>query len=66
MEQLAGFAESIGNSLRQAGRSFLNASQASLQAGDKLSALNYARTASSYDDVKERADSLVRSLAGQP
>jgi len=65
-EQLAGFAESIGNSLRQAGRSFLNASQASLQAGDKLSALNYARTASSYDDVKERADSLVRSLAGQP
>jgi tetratricopeptide (TPR) repeat protein len=65
-EQLAGFADSIENSLRQAGRSFLNASQASLRIGDKANALNYARTASVYDEVKERADTLVRSLSGQP
>jgi tetratricopeptide (TPR) repeat protein len=65
-EQLAGFAESIDNSLRQAGRSFLNAAQASLRTGDKVNALNYARTASIYDDAKERADSLVRSLSRQP
>ncbi|HEX5108802.1 MAG TPA: hypothetical protein VFV95_10165 [Vicinamibacterales bacterium] len=64
-EQLAGFAESIDNSLRQAGRSFLNAAQASLRVGDKAAALGHARAASSFDDVKERAESLVRSLSAQ-
>jgi tetratricopeptide (TPR) repeat protein len=60
--QMAGFEESIDSSQRQAGRSFLNASLASLRAGDRAAAAGYARSAAAYPEVKDRADSLVRSL----
>ena len=61
-QQLAGFAESIDSSIRQAGRSFLNAAQAAMRLNDRNRALGFARTASRFDEVKERADALVRSL----
>jgi tetratricopeptide (TPR) repeat protein len=61
-EQLAELEEEVATSLRQAGRSFLNAAQASLRVGDRSGALAHARIAVAYPDVKERAQSLVRSL----
>ena len=61
-QQLASFEDSIATSLRQAGRSFFNAAQASIRIGDKVAALAYARSAASYPEMKERAESLVQDL----
>lgn len=60
--QMAGYEEGISTNVRQAGRSFLNAALSSVRMGDRTGALAYARSASAYEDVKERADSIVRSL----
>jgi tetratricopeptide (TPR) repeat protein len=61
-QQLADYAESISANLLQAGRSWINAAQASLLLGDRAGALTHARSAAAYDGVKERATSLVQLL----
>jgi hypothetical protein len=61
-QQMVGFQEGIDSGLRQAGRSFLNAALAALKTGDRAGALGYARSATGYAEVKERADSIARSL----
>ena len=61
-EQLASLDETFVDHQRQAGRSFYNAAQAAVRVGDNASALGFARTATSYDDVRERAEIIVRRL----
>lgn len=61
-QQVASVERSIATSLTHAGRSFSNAAQASLRMGDKASAVAHARSARAYAEMKERAESLARSL----
>jgi tetratricopeptide (TPR) repeat protein len=61
-EQMAEFEETIAENARQAGRSFFNAAQAAMRIGDTRTALRQAREALSYEDVRERADAMVKRL----
>jgi tetratricopeptide (TPR) repeat protein len=61
-EQLAGYQEAIAENVKQAGRSFFNAAQAAVRLGDTPTALRQARAALAYEDVRERAEAIVKRL----
>jgi tetratricopeptide (TPR) repeat protein len=61
-EQSAGFEASIIENTKAAGRSFFNAAQAAIRAGDNAMALRQAREAMVYDDFRERAEAIVKRL----
>ena len=61
-EQVASLAQNLEDSKKQAGRSFYNAAQAAMQAGDTPMALIHARQALAYEVVRERADLIVKRL----
>jgi tetratricopeptide (TPR) repeat protein len=61
-QQTASLDESIDDSLRQAGRSFFNAAQASLRSGDRAAARAHLQTAAGYEEIRERAEALLKSL----
>lgn len=65
-EQVASLDEDILVNARQAGRSFFNAAQAAARAGESPTALNLARRASSYEEMRERAETLVKRLTASP
>jgi tetratricopeptide (TPR) repeat protein len=60
--QVASINDTVATSLLQAGRSFFNAAQASMRIDDRAAALAYARSATRYADMKERADALIGAL----
>lgn len=61
-QQLTTFDRNISASLRQAGRSFFNAAQASLRVGDTAAAAAHAHAAAGYEEMKERAEVLIETL----
>ena len=61
-QQTESFDEAIADSLRQAGRSFFNAAQASLRIGDRSGARAHLQAAASYEEMRERAEALLKSL----
>jgi tetratricopeptide (TPR) repeat protein len=65
-QQAADFDRRIIDSLRQAARSSFNAAQASLRIGDTAAAIDFARTAAAQQDMRERAEALIRSLEQHP
>lgn len=61
-QQTSSYDQSIADSVRQAGRSFFNAAQASMRMGDVVSAAGFARSAVAYESVKARAEALLDDL----
>src|SRR4029079_4233721 len=61
-EQVASLAQNLEDSKKQAGRSFYNAAQAAMRAGDTPTALVHARQALTYEVVRERAETIVKRL----
>ena len=61
-QQLATYESNIAASLAQAGRSYFNASQASIRTGDTAGALVHARAATAYEEIRERAEAIVKRL----
>jgi hypothetical protein len=61
-QQLASYDENVTKSVRQAGRSFLNASGAAVRAGQYEVAAERARSALDYEEVRERARALLSTL----
>jgi tetratricopeptide (TPR) repeat protein len=60
--QLAALEEDASTHLRQAGRSFFNAASAAMRQRDTDAALAHAKRATGFDDVRERAEAIVRTL----
>ena len=60
--QVASITESVTNSLQQAGRAFFNAAQAAMRLEDRPAAAAFARSAASYESMKERAEALLKAL----
>ncbi len=52
----------IADSLRQQARGAFNAAQALIRIGERARAVEHARIAAQHDDMRERAESLLRSL----
>jgi tetratricopeptide (TPR) repeat protein len=61
-EQVATLAQNLEDSRKQAGRSFYNAAQAAMRAGDAPTALLHAQKALTYEVVRERAEMIVKRL----
>jgi tetratricopeptide (TPR) repeat protein len=61
-EQTADLEDSIAENTKQAGRSFFNAAQAAVRLGDTPTALEQAREALAFDDVREKAEAIVKRL----
>lgn len=61
--QMASLGDDIVVSSRQAGRAFFNAAQAAMRLNDTAVALRHARMASTYDEMRERADAIIAKLS---
>ena len=61
-QQIASLDESIATSLQQAGRAYFNAAQASMRLNDRTAAATYARSASAYEGMRERAEALLKAI----
>ena len=64
-QQLAEYQDTIAENTKQAGRAFFNAAQAALRTGDSATALHQAREALAYEDVRERAEGIVKQLQSE-
>jgi tetratricopeptide (TPR) repeat protein len=60
--QMASLGDDIVVNNRQAGRSFFNAAQAALRLNDTAAALRHAKMASTYDEMRERAEAIITKL----
>jgi tetratricopeptide (TPR) repeat protein len=60
--QVASLQEDLADNRRQAGRSYFNAAQAALRLDDRGRALQHARLAAAFDEMRQRAESLMNSL----
>ena len=60
--QMASLGDDIAVNNRQAGRAFFNAAQAAMRLNDRASALRHAKMASTYDEMRERADAIISKL----
>ena len=61
--QVSSLGDDIANNNRQAGRSFFNAAQAAVILKDNAAALRNAKMASTYEEMRERAESIITRLA---
>ena len=60
--QVSSLNDDIADNHRQAGRSFFNAAQAALRVKDNAAALRNAKMASTYEEMRERAEALIARL----
>ena len=60
--QVASLQEDLTDTRRQAGRSYFNAAQAAMRLDDRSRALHHARMAAGFDEMRDRAESMVRNL----
>jgi tetratricopeptide (TPR) repeat protein len=60
--QLASLGDDVAVNNRQAGRAFFNAAQAALRLKDDAAALRYAKRASNYEEMRERAEAIVATI----
>ncbi len=60
--QLSSLGDDIADNHRQAGRSFFNAAQAAMRVKDTAAALRNAKMASTYEEMRERAEAIVAKL----
>ena len=60
--QMASLGDDIVVNNRQAGRSFFNAAQAAIRLNDTAAALRHAKMASTYDEMRERAEAIITKL----
>jgi tetratricopeptide (TPR) repeat protein len=64
--QVASLQEDLIENRRQAGRSYFNAAQAAMRLDDRGRALQHARMAAGFDDMRERAEAMVKNLEAAP
>jgi tetratricopeptide (TPR) repeat protein len=60
--EMAEHEQNAAESLRQSGRSSLNAAQAAIRLGDNARAVQHARLAAEQPDTKARAEALLQAL----
>jgi tetratricopeptide (TPR) repeat protein len=60
--QVSSLNDDIAENHRQAGRSFFNAAQAAIRVKDNAAALRNAKIASTYEEMRERAEALIARL----
>jgi hypothetical protein len=64
--QVASLQEDLTDNRRQAGRSYFNAAQAAMRLDDRGRALQNARMAAGFDEMRDRAQSMVKTLEAGP
>jgi tetratricopeptide (TPR) repeat protein len=60
--QVSALGDDIADNSRQAGRSFFNAAQAAIRLKDNAAALRNAKMASTYEEMRERAEAIIAKL----